>query len=355
MSLSLDLLLRLTSGKIANPESFELGAPTTFGVRGIADLREATSEDVAFFFSRAYEADFPASRPGVLITAEPFLEPIKRSGHPAWKNATIVVSQDPYLALGKLSEFFATQEEVSLAAPSIHPLSVVDATAVLGRGVRIAAHCVVGPRSVLGDSVSLEAGVVVGADCTIGAHSALFPRVVLYDHCLIGARVRIHAGAVVGSDGFGYVQLKQDKKVIGHQKIYHLGGVQIGDEVEIGANCTIDRGTFGKTIIGKSAKLDNLVHVGHNSKIDEGAIVCGGTCLAGNASLGKFSFVGGLSGVTNHVHVGDGANVGAMTLVTKDVPPLGTAVGSPQRSYRDHFKAHALLGRLVESKTQKKE
>jgi UDP-3-O-[3-hydroxymyristoyl] glucosamine N-acyltransferase len=158
---------------------------------------------------------------------------------------------------------------------------------------------------------------------------------------------------VIGSDGFGYAPKKQGSQVTGHQKIYHLGRVVVGDDVEMGANCCVDRSTLGETRIEKNSKLDNLVHLGHNSYLGEGAVICGGTCLAGNARVGKYAYVGGLTGIGNHVHVGDGATVGALTMVTKDVQAGGTAVGNPQRDRREHFRAHALLSRLLEERRSK--
>ncbi|CAM6054194.1 unnamed protein product [Sphagnum tenellum] len=179
----------------------------------------------------------------------------------------------------------------------------------------------------------------------MGDSTVLFPRVTLYESTRVGSRVRIHAGAVLGSDGFGYSPKKDEisKQPLGHQKIYHLGCVHIEDDVEIGANSCIDRGTIGETRIGRYSKLDNLVHIGHNARLDEGAVICGGTCLAGNASVGRYAYVGGLSGIGNHVHVGDGAKVGALTMVTKDVANASSAVGNPQRDAKEHFRAHALL------------
>jgi UDP-3-O-[3-hydroxymyristoyl] glucosamine N-acyltransferase len=123
--------------------------------------------------------------------------------------------------------------------------------------------------------------------------------------------------------------------------------VVVGDDVEIGANCTIDRSTFGETRLARGVKLDNQVHVGHNCEIGEGTVIAGATALAGGVKFGRYAICGGLTGVANRVEVGDGASIGALALVTKDIPPGGTAVGNPQREYHEHFRAHALLTRLV--------
>jgi UDP-3-O-[3-hydroxymyristoyl] glucosamine N-acyltransferase len=205
---------------------------------------------------------------------------------------------------------------------------------------------VIQERAQIGAGTVLYAGCFIGPSVKIGKNSVLFPRVSVYEWTILGDRVRLHAGVVLGSDGFGYAPKIIDGQVRGHQKIFHLGRVVVGDDVEIGANSCVDRGTMGDTVIANNVKLDNLVHVGHNSQLDEGAVICGGTCLAGRASVGRYAYVGGLTGITNAVRVGDGAKVGALSLVTKDVPPGGTAVGNPQREHREHFKVHALLNKL---------
>jgi UDP-3-O-[3-hydroxymyristoyl] glucosamine N-acyltransferase len=243
----------------------------------------------------------------------------------------------------------------------IHASAVIHASAKIAAGVQVGAHCVIEAEARIGAGSVLYPGCYVGPSCSLGEDCVLFPGVTLYEWTELGKRVRIHAGAVLGSDGFGYAPVKAPGAeggkpgVVGHQKIYHLGRVVVGDDVEIGANSCVDRSTFGETRIDRNSKLDNLVHLGHNARLEEGAIVCGGTCLAGNASVGKYAYVGGLTGVANQVHVGDGASVGALTLVTKDVPPGSTAVGNPQREYREHFKAHATLSRLVKSRGEKNE
>jgi len=124
----------------------------------------------------------------------------------------------------------------------------------------------------------------------------------------------------------------------------------VGDDVEIGANSCVDRSTFGETLIGKNAKLDNQVHIGHNAIVGEGAIVCGGVCFAGGASCGDYAYIAGMTGLANKVHVGAGARVAAMTLISKDVPPGGTAIGHPQREHKEHFKLHAKLNRMMKKR-----
>lgn len=333
-------------------------------IEGLSSLGASKPSHLAFFFSRAFEGELKQANPGALIIAPPFLKPLQKAGLPFWGHSVVISCADPYMAMAVLSEKFVSlstahlpkdvRRSASDAPQLIHPLAVISSTVSLGRGVRVGAHCVIEEGCEIGENVILYPGCYIGPHCKIGRDTVLFPRVTIYEGTLIGERVRLHSGIVLGADGFGYVPQRNDQgQVIGHQKIHHLGKVVVEDDVEIGANSTVDRGTFGETRIGQFSKIDNLVHLGHNTRLDTGAIICGGTCLAGHASVGKFAYVAGVCGISNHVHIGDGAKVGAQTLVSKDVAPGETAVGNPQRSYREHFRAHGLLNKLLSERRMK--
>jgi UDP-3-O-[3-hydroxymyristoyl] glucosamine N-acyltransferase len=184
----------------------------------------------------------------------------------------------------------------------------------------------------------------------------LFPSVTLYEKTKIGKRCRIHAGVVLGADGFGYAPYldPQTKLPYGHQKIYHLGRVVIEDDVEIGANSTIDRGTLGDTVIRSQAKIDNLVQVGHNCDVGEGSILCGAAGMAGSSSLGKFVYVGAQAGTGNQVHVGDYAKLAGYTGAAKDVAPHAEVAGVPARPLVDYFKILAIQNKLLRERGKKK-
>jgi UDP-3-O-[3-hydroxymyristoyl] glucosamine N-acyltransferase len=347
-------ILGWSGGRLANGEA--LGALSeSIRVCRPGQLGTSTPDEIAFFFSKEYQNEVPTARAGILITGEPFVAPLQAARPPWWPSTAVIACADPYLAMAILSEKFA--ESLSTAGPrpcvppGVHPSSVIHPTAEIGPGVSIGpftevqAGARIGARSVIGSNCSIGPGAMIGED------TRLFASVVVYESVRIGSRVRIHSNTTLGSDGFGYApRTGPDGKPTGHQKIWHLGRVLVGDDAEIGANCSIDRGTFGDTVVGRGAKLDNQVHLGHNSRVDEGGIVCGGTCLAGGASVGAWAYVGGLTGITNRVHVGEGAKVAALALISKDVPPGETAVGNPQRSHSDHFKAHALLNRMLKKK-----
>lgn len=361
MSFSVAEVAEWVGGRVVNASALgdRLGS---IRVERPAPLKRAGRSEIAFFFSREYERDLLSAQPGILITGQPFVKPLEAAGLPLWNSAAVVVCDDPYYSMALISEKFASRLSsvahlASQTSPRVSAHDFTDAfvhpTASLGQGVQVGPGCVIEKDARIGQGTLLYPGCYVGPSVEIGRDCVLFPRVTLYEWTKVGDRARIHAGAVLGADGFGYAPRAIEGKVVGHQKIYHLGRVVVGDDVEIGANSCVDRATFGETWIGNHVKLDNLVHIGHNASVDDGAIVCGGTCLAGGARLGKFTYIGGLTGITNNVRVGDGGKVGALSLVTKDVPEGGTAVGNPQREYREHFRAHAVLNRLAAGKDKK--
>lgn len=365
-SIALAQILDWTGGRVANAPAVDL---SSVRIEKPSQLVGSTPADVAFFFSRDFEAELPGARPGVLITGEPFVKPLEAAGLPWWKSTVVVACPDPYRAMGILTEKFASaltvahlsgdQRSAHARAPSfqgkISKLAEIHPTARIGKDVSIAAGVVVEGGARVGDRAVLYPGVFVGPDAVVGDDCVLFPHVVLYEQVQLGKRVRIHAGTVLGADGFGYAPMKASATAAptGHQKIYHFGRVVVGDDVEIGALTAIDRGTFGDTKIDRNAKIDNLCQLGHNTHLEEGAVVCGGNSLAGGSSVGQYALVLGICGLANRVHVGAGARVAAMTLVSKDVEPGTTVSGNPMREHKETLRAHAALNRLAQNKGRK--
>ena len=358
MSFGVDEILAWIGGRVVNGAALS-GSLAQTRVKQPASLAGSGPEDVAFFFAPEYQSELPLAKPGILITAPPFCQPLESSGLPLWRSAVVIACEDPYLAMAILSEKFAplhstvAHQERPLAFR--HPLAWVSPEARIGQNVRIDAHCTIEAGAEVGDGTVIYPGVSIGPKARVGQDCVLFSHVSIYEMTQIGDRVRIHANSVIGSDGFGYAPRREGKQVVGHQKIFHFGRVIVGDDAEIGACVTIDRGTFKDTWIGKNVKLDNQVHIGHNVRLDEGAVICGGTCFAGNSSAGRYVYVGGLTGVNNRVHLGDGSKVGALTIVTKDIPPGGDALGTPQRGFREHLQVHAFLNRLYAGRRKKDE
>jgi UDP-3-O-[3-hydroxymyristoyl] glucosamine N-acyltransferase len=201
----------------------------------------------------------------------------------------------------------------------------------------------VGRNSIIGRGSRLHSGVVIGADCRTGEDVELHPHVVLYDGTVVGNRVTIHANSVIGADGFGYRH--RDGR---HEKVPQLGHVEIGDDVEIGACCTIDRGTFGATRIGAGSKIDNLVQIGHNCRIGNHNLLVSQCGIAGSSSTGDGVTVAGQAGIVDHVQIGAGAIIGAQAGVTKDVPENQAVLGSPAAPMREQKRILMTIGHLPE-------
>ncbi len=215
----------------------------------------------------------------------------------------------------------------------IHPTAIVDPSAEIGADVRIGPHCIVGAQTVLGDGCTLHSGVTIASHCRIGRDVTFYPGVVLYDDTVIGDRVTIHAGSVIGADGFGY------RSEGGHfVKIPQLGNVIVGDDVEIGASVTIDRGTVGPTRIGEGTKIDNLVMIGHNCRIGRHNILAGQVGIAGSCSTGDYVMLAGQVGIADHLHVGEHSVIGAQGGVTQNIPPKSRLSGTPTIPVGDYLR-----------------
>lgn len=330
-------------------------------IRRFAPLRDAGPEEAAFFFSKSYESDLRITRAGLVITGEAFVAPLKAAGLPQWKTSVFLSSADPYSSMARVTReisrrLSAHDHQEAPGETEIHPTAIIDPSARLGDRVRIGAHVVIEAGSEIGEGSVLYPGVYVGPKVRVGSHTVLFPRVALYEGTVVGDRCRIHAGAVLGADGFGYAPLKdpQTKLTLDHQKIWHLGRVIVGHDVEIGANSTIDRGTLGDTVIGDKVKIDNLVQVGHNVELEEGVILCGASGVAGSASIGKFTLIGAQAGLANHVHLGAHSVVTAYGGVTKDFPDHSVLGGYPARPHSEHVRVLALQQKLLKERGKKK-
>jgi UDP-3-O-[3-hydroxymyristoyl] glucosamine N-acyltransferase len=244
------------------------------------------------------------------------------------------------------------------ACERIHPTAVIGEGAVLGSFVTVGPCAVIGKDALIGDETRIEAGVVVGEGVRIGNNCRIYPRVVIYPNTYIGNRVVVHAGVVLGADGFGYVR---DKETGAYTQFPQQGGLMIEDDVEIGANCTIDRGALGATRVRRGAKFDNMVHVGHNCDIGEDAILVALTGISGSSTIGNGAVLAGQVGIGDHAHVGDGVILGgqAGVLSGKTVTNEGMGVkpgtvlwGTPARPLMQVLREQATLTRLAKKRNK---
>jgi UDP-3-O-[3-hydroxymyristoyl] glucosamine N-acyltransferase len=250
----------------------------------------------------------------------------------------LLLVSNPRLAYARALALFAPPAR---AAAGIHPTAVVGAGVTLGKEVAVGAHVAIGEGTRIGDRVQVHSLVAVGRRVSIGEDSVIFPNVTLYDGVTVGARVVIHAGSVIGSDGFSYVR-------DGERNVHlpHLGTVVIEDDVDIGANVTIDRATTGATVIGQGTKLDNLVHVGHNVQIGRNCLLAGQVGISGSVVIGDNVVLAGQTGISDHVTLGDGVMAGARAAITQDVPPGMVVFGSPARPRGEQLRIDAAAERL---------
>ena len=255
--------------------------------------------------------------------------------------ATLIKVDDAYGCFAKLLELYAAYKPKK---SGVHPTAVVAESAKVGEGCYIGAYVVVDEGAVIGDGVSLYPHVYVGDGATIGDGSTLHSGVKVYEGCKIGKRCIIHSGAVIGSDGFGFAPNAQGS----YDKIPQIGIVTIEDDVEIGANTTIDRATMGSTVIEKGAKLDNLVQIGHNVVIGESTVMAGQSAVAGSAKVGKRCMIGGQAGIVGHVTVGDGTIVASVTGVSNSVPAGSQIMGNHGIDARRYRRVNAVYRNLPE-------
>jgi UDP-3-O-[3-hydroxymyristoyl] glucosamine N-acyltransferase len=301
----------------------------------VAPLDRAGPDELSFLAAGRYLPYFHASRAGaVLLTEE------HRAAAPG--PATRIVVKDPHLAmLVAVRALYPPEPRQAV----IDPTAVIGAGATLGADVTLGPRVVVGPGARLGDRVELMAGAIVGAGVSVGDDTRLFPHVVCYPGTVVGARVMLHAGVVLGSDGFGYVPGRGGR---GHEKIPHVGRCVIGDDVEVGANTTIDRGSVDDTVIGPGTKIDNLVQVGHNCRIGARCLIMAQVGIAGSTHVEDDVILAGQVGLAGHITVGRGARIAAQSGVTMDAPPGATWFGYPARSRLEALRAIAAGYRLAD-------
>ena len=311
----------------AGDDSIEIGR--------VAKIQDATEGDVTFLANPKYTKYLDTTRASAVIVAKDVQPP--KGGRPL----RLLRVDDPYASFLKVLQTFNPPPEP--LPPGIHPTAIVAPSSTLGHGVRIGAYVVVGEKCRIGDGAMISHGVVLGDGVTIGDASLLYPNVAVREGCVIGSRVIIHSNTTVGSDGFGFAPLPDGT----FEKIPQLGIVVIEDDVEIGANCAVDRATMGETRIKKGAKLDNLIQVAHNVVIGENTVIAAQAGISGSTTLGKNVMIGGQVGLTGHLEIANRTKIGAQSGVHRSVQEPGTTIfGYPAYPQREAFRILGAMPQL---------
>jgi len=319
-----------TLGELADLLGGTLQGPADLVIQGIAAIDRATPRDITFITQKRF-ARLAAQSQAAAFIVGPDQAHLPRP---------LIIVDHPYLAYAQVAALFAPPRN---RWPGVSPQAYLGREVEMGQEVSIAPLVYIGNRVRLGDRVTIMPGCVLEDQVQIGADSLLYPNVTILERCIVGQRAIIHSGTVIGSDGFGFVPGKE-----GHQKIPQLGTVVIEDDVEIGANCTIDRGALGETLVGRGVKMDNLVHLAHNVTVGEHSFLVAQVGVAGSTKIGKGAALGGQVGVVGHIEVGDGVQVGAQSGVHHSVPAGQTLLGTPARPRQETLRILTHLPKLPE-------
>jgi len=304
-------------------------------IRKVASIEEAGPGEITFLANPRYLPLLASCKASAVI-----IGPDVVSGSPAGKKPRdYLEAADPYVAFAKILHLFnpspSSEEQIS-------PKASIDPTANLAAGVRVFPHVFVSKGACVGARTVLYPGVFLGEQVQVGEDCVFHPNVVVRDGCRVGNRVVLHAGVVIGSDGFGYAG-EGEKRI----KIPQVGIVEVGDDVEIGANTTVDRATLGRTTIGKGVKIDNLVQIAHNVAVGENSVIAAQAGIAGSTRIGKDVMLGGAVGVINHLTIGDGAKIGPGSGILRSVPPgVIRSSGLDAAPHREWLKVITLLPQL---------
>lgn len=327
-----------TLGEICALVGGELRGPADLVIEGAAPLGQAGPREITLIdrperLNRVSPSEIAAAVVPKKVEAAPF---------------PIIRVEDVHRAFGLIVSYFRPPRTHQRGG--IHPQAIVSPTARIGPDVEIHPLAFIGDEVEIGEGSTIHAGVRILSGCRIGRHVTIFPNAVLYENTVVGDNCIIHAGAVLGAYGFGY-SYESGQHVLSSQ----FGNVVLGNDVEIGANTTIDRGTYGPTTIGEGTKIDNLVMIGHNCQIGKHNLICAQVGIAGSTTTGDYVVMAGQVGVRDHVHIGDGAVLGAMAGVINDVPPNARFVGIPATPEREQMLKQAAFAKLPEMRRQLKE
>ncbi|WP_293872133.1 UDP-3-O-(3-hydroxymyristoyl)glucosamine N-acyltransferase [Flavobacterium sp.] len=325
-SFSIQEINDVLHGEIVGNTSHKITAPE--------QLEAASETEISFIGNKKYEKFWENSKACVAVVNHDIsIEPGENRAFIKVKNADLAMSQ--------VLELFVPAPPVF--SVDVHPSAVIDDSVSIGNGVRIGAGSYIGPNVQLGENVTIYPNVTILDQCTIGKNTTIWSGTVIRERCHVGAYCILHPNCTIGADGFGFRPCPEKGLV----KIPQIGNVIISNNVEIGANSCVDRGKFSSTVLGDGCKIDNLVQIGHNSKLGKFCIMAGNSGLAGSVTLGNGVIIGGSASIKDHTTIGDGAIVGAGSGVAGDVEAGKTVLGYPAIDARDALKQWAILKRLV--------
>jgi UDP-3-O-[3-hydroxymyristoyl] glucosamine N-acyltransferase len=315
--------------ELANLIGARIKGDSNIRICGVSSLEDAQSDQLSFANDERYLPLISRCKAAALIVP-PSLEHL---------DFPLLIAANPYLAMAQAAQLFLESPHLP---GEVHPTAFVGEGSLLGVDVGIGPLAHLGPNCQIGEGTRVYGGAYLGAEVEVGDHCLIYPGVTVLDRCKIGNRVIIHSGTVIGSDGFGFAQDEKGQ----HIKIPQVGIVQIDDDVEIGANCTIDRAAFGRTWIQRGTKIDNLVQIAHNVIVGEHSAIIAQVGISGSTRLGRHVVLAGQVGVVGHIEIGDGARVGAQSGVGRSVKAGEDVSGSPAIPHKEWLKMTVNLKRL---------
>jgi len=289
---------------------------------GVADLTNAGNEDASFLGHPRYEKKVKDSRAGVIFI---------RPDAPRSTAHNFLLTDDPYGAFQTVVELVYADQSVVTSFEGIHPSAIIHPDVILGEGVAVGPNAVIDKGAKIGDRTEIRAGAMIGLGAVIGEDCLIHAHAVVKERCILGDRVILQPGAVIGLCGYGYTQDEQGR----HKKLHHYGIVEIGNDVEIGANSTVARARFHKTIIGEGTKIDSLVEIGHNVQTGKHCLIVGQSVVAGSTKLGDYVMLGGNTALDGHLEITSGVMVRAYSGVTKSITEPGAWGGIPVQKLAD--------------------
>ena len=331
-ALTLAEILEITGGKASCDKDLQ--------ITGVQSLLEATENQVSFLGNKKYQDQIPQSKAGIILVPEDY---------------DISDSEQVFISCPNASASFSKVIDTFAPAPiefppGIHPSAVVAEDVEVPASAHIAANAVIETGATIGENAVIGAGSFVGHYAKIADNVLLHPNVTIRERCELGLNVIVHSGTTVGSDGFGFIPGAN-----GHTKIPQVGNVVLADNVEVGANCAIDRARFGTTYIGEGTKVDNLVQLAHNVKIGKHCFIVSQTGIAGSTELGNFVITAGQAGVAGHIKIGDGATIMGQAGATADVPAGASVIGSPAVPQKEFLKERLAIKKIAKLEKQLRE